>query len=151
MDSELAVATFAPPGESAAELSLPPTSIGGPAGTNLSHTFVFDAMYMDPPQVVVLGTGTIELKWATSNSLGAVTVGSRPTYPTAHMATVTPNASDNTSGVAVMLEAMRILKAVGAEPRRTIRIALWSGEEQGLWGSRAYVRDHFGDPNDPGL
>ncbi len=62
-----------------------------------------------------------------------------------------PNASDNTSGVAVMLEAMRILKAIGAEPRRTIRIALWSGEEQGLWGSRAYVREHFGDPNDPAI
>jgi carboxypeptidase Q len=60
-----------------------------------------------------------------------------------------PNASDNTSGVAVMLEAMRILQAVGARPRRTIRIALWSGEEQGLWGSRAYVREHFGDPADP--
>ena len=60
-----------------------------------------------------------------------------------------PNASDNTSGVAVMLEAMRILKTVGAAPRRTIRIALWSGEEQGLYGSRAYVREHFGDPNDP--
>ena len=60
-----------------------------------------------------------------------------------------PNASDNTSGVAVMLEAMRILRAVGAVPRRTIRVALWSGEEQGLWGSRAYVRRHFGDPNDP--
>ena len=45
-----------------------------------------------------------------------------------------PNASDNTSGVAVMLEAMRILKAVGAQPRRTIRIALWSGEEQGIFG-----------------
>lgn len=57
-----------------------------------------------------------------------------------------PNASDNTSGVAVMLEAMRILKAVGATPRRTIRVALWSGEEQGLYGSRAYVRRHFGDP-----
>jgi Zn-dependent M28 family amino/carboxypeptidase len=62
-----------------------------------------------------------------------------------------PNASDNTSGVAVMLEAMRILKAVGAKPRRTIRIALWSGEEQGLFGSRAYVREHFGDPNDPAV
>ncbi len=61
-----------------------------------------------------------------------------------------PNASDNTSGVAVMLEAMRILKAVGAEPRRTIRIALWSGEEQGLWGSRAYVRERFGDRENPG-
>src|SRR5690606_15695311 len=56
-----------------------------------------------------------------------------------------PNASDNTSGVATVLEAMRILKAVGAKPRRTIRVALWSGEEQGLWGSRAYVRTHFGD------
>jgi hypothetical protein len=59
-----------------------------------------------------------------------------------------PNATDNTSGVAVMLEAMRILKAVGAKPRRTIRVALWSGEEQGLFGSRAYVRRHFGDPRD---
>src|SRR5690606_34761837 len=59
-----------------------------------------------------------------------------------------PNASDNTSGVATVLEAMRILKAVGAKPRRTIRVALWSGEEQGLWGSRAYVRAHFGDPTD---
>lgn len=59
-----------------------------------------------------------------------------------------PNASDNTSGVAVALEAMRILKEVGAKPRRTIRVALWSGEEEGLWGSRAYVRDHFGNPAD---
>ncbi len=62
-----------------------------------------------------------------------------------------PNASDNTSGVAVMLEAMRILRAVDAKPRRTIRVALWSGEEQGLYGSRAYVRKHFGDPNDAAL
>ncbi len=71
----------------------------------------------------------------------------------AHLDTwhASPNASDNTSGVAVMLEAMRILRAVGAEPRRTVRIALWSGEEQGLWGSRAYVREHFGDPNDPAV
>lgn len=60
-----------------------------------------------------------------------------------------PNASDNTSGVAVMLEAMRILKAVGAAPRRTIRVALWAGEEQGLHGSREYVLKHFGDPRSP--
>ena len=60
-----------------------------------------------------------------------------------------PNASDNTSGVAVALEAMRILKAVGAKPRRTIRVALWSGEEQGLFGSRAYVARHFGDQRNP--
>lgn len=60
-----------------------------------------------------------------------------------------PNASDNTSGVAVVLEAARILKALGVKPRRTIRIALWAGEEQGLHGSREYVLKHFGDPNDP--
>ena len=68
----------------------------------------------------------------------------------AHLDTwhASPNASDNTSGVAVMLEAVRILKAIGAKPRRTIRIALWSGEEQGLFGSRGYVRQHFGNPRD---
>ncbi len=60
-----------------------------------------------------------------------------------------PNASDNSSGTAVALEAVRILRALGVRPRRTIRIALWSGEEQGLFGSRAYVRQHFGDPRDP--
>ncbi len=59
-----------------------------------------------------------------------------------------PNSSDNTSGVAVALEAARILKAIGVKPRRTIRVALWNGEEQGLWGSRAYVRTHFGSPRD---
>jgi hypothetical protein len=55
-------------------------------------------------------------------------------------------ATDNATGSAAMMEAMRILKAVGATPRRTIRVALWGGEEEGLLGSRAYVRDHFGDP-----
>ena len=59
------------------------------------------------------------------------------------------NASDNSSGVAVAMEAVRILKALGVKPRRTIRIALWAGEEQGLFGSRAYVRQHVGDPRDP--
>jgi len=62
-----------------------------------------------------------------------------------------PNASDNSSGTAVALEAMRILKTLGVKPRRTIRIALWSGEEQGLYGSRAYVKKHFGDPRDPSI
>jgi len=52
-------------------------------------------------------------------------------------------ATDNGAGSVVVMEAMRILKAVGAKPRRTIRIALWSGEEQALYGSRAYVSDHF--------
>ena len=54
-------------------------------------------------------------------------------------------ATDNAAGCAAMMEAMRILKAVGAAPRRTIRIALWGGEEQGLLGSRAYVRQHLAD------
>jgi carboxypeptidase Q len=58
-------------------------------------------------------------------------------------------ATDNGAGVAVMMEAMRILKAVGAKPRRTIRIALWGGEEQGYLGSRAYVREHLGDAAAP--
>jgi hypothetical protein len=55
-------------------------------------------------------------------------------------------ATDNATGSAAMMEALRILKAVGAKPRRTIRIGLWGGEEQGLLGSRAYVKEHFGDP-----
>ena len=59
-----------------------------------------------------------------------------------------PGATDNADGSAVALEAMRILAAVGAKPRRTIRIALWGGEEQGLLGSREYVRRHLaGDAN----
>ncbi len=53
-------------------------------------------------------------------------------------------ATDNGAGTAVALEAVRILKAIEVQPRRTIRIALWSGEEQGLLGSRAYVANHFG-------
>jgi len=55
-------------------------------------------------------------------------------------------ATDNAAGAAAMMEAMRMLKAVGVKPRRTIRLALWGGEEQGLLGSRAYVREHFADP-----
>jgi hypothetical protein len=53
-------------------------------------------------------------------------------------------ATDNAIGCAVMMEAARILKAIGVQPRRTIRVALWSGEEQGLLGSLAYVKEHFG-------
>ncbi len=54
-------------------------------------------------------------------------------------------ATDNAAGCAVMMEAVRILKTLGVQPRRTIRIALWSGEEQGLLGSRNYVKNHFAD------
>jgi hypothetical protein len=52
--------------------------------------------------------------------------------------------TDNAIGCAVMMEAARILSAIGVKPRRTIRVALWSGEEQGLLGSRAYIQEHFG-------
>ena len=55
-------------------------------------------------------------------------------------------ATDNGAGSAVMLEAIRILKASGLKMRRTVRIGLWTGEEEGLLGSRAYVKEHFGDP-----
>ena len=53
-------------------------------------------------------------------------------------------ATDNGAGVAVALEAMRILKAIGVQPRRTIRVALWTGEEQDYFGSVGYVERHFG-------
>jgi carboxypeptidase Q len=57
-------------------------------------------------------------------------------------------ATDNGAGSMVMMEAIRILKAIGIKPRRTIRIALWSGEEEGLLGSRGYVKKTFADPAD---
>ena len=57
-------------------------------------------------------------------------------------------ASDNADGAAAVMEALRILKATGLQPRRTIRVALWSGEEEGLLGSKAYVAQHLaGDAN----
>ena len=63
-------------------------------------------------------------------------------FDTTHAST---GATDNAVGVAAMMEAVRILKTVGARPRRTIRLALWGAEEQGLLGAREYVRRHFGD------
>jgi hypothetical protein len=57
--------------------------------------------------------------------------------------------TDNAIGCSVMMEAARILAAIGVKPRRTIRLALWSGEEQGLLGSQAYIREHFGTFEDP--
>ena len=61
-------------------------------------------------------------------------------------------ATDNAAGVAITMEAVRILKALNIKPRRTIRIGLWTGEEEGLLGSRAYAAQHFGsrpEPTDP--
>ena len=57
-------------------------------------------------------------------------------------------ATDNGAGVAVAMEAVRILQALNLKPRRTIRVGLWSGEEQGLFGSQAYVAQHFGKANE---
>ena len=59
-------------------------------------------------------------------------------------------ATDNAIGCAIMMEAMRILKTLGVKPRRTIRVALWSGEEEGLLGSQAYVKTHLGSFENPG-
>jgi hypothetical protein len=58
-------------------------------------------------------------------------------------------ATDNAIGCAIMMEAARLLKAAGVQPRRTIRVALWSGEEEGLLGSLAYVKQHFGTAEQP--
>jgi hypothetical protein len=55
-------------------------------------------------------------------------------------------ATDNAAGSAVMMEVMRLLSTLHVKMDRTVRIALWSGEEQGLYGSKAYVKEHFGDP-----
>jgi Zn-dependent M28 family amino/carboxypeptidase len=55
-------------------------------------------------------------------------------------------ATDNATGTTAMLEALRIIETLGLKPKRTIRVALWGGEEQGLLGSRAYVLAHFADP-----
>jgi hypothetical protein len=63
-------------------------------------------------------------------------------------------ATDNGAGTIVMMEAVRILKALNIQPRRTIRIGLWSGEEEGLLGSQGYVQNHFGarpPMDDPGM
>ena len=57
-------------------------------------------------------------------------------------------ATDDGAGCIVMMEAMRILKALNIQPRRTIRIVLWGGEEQGLLGSFGYVKKHYGNPKD---
>jgi len=58
-------------------------------------------------------------------------------------------ATDNAIGCAIMMKAARILQTLGVKPRRTIRVALWSGEEQGLLGSQAYVKEHFGSFENP--
>jgi carboxypeptidase Q len=58
-------------------------------------------------------------------------------------------ATDNAIGSAIMMEAVRLIQSMGLQPRRTVRVALWSGEEEGLLGSLAYVKQHFGTAENP--
>jgi hypothetical protein len=58
-------------------------------------------------------------------------------------------ATDNGIGSSIMIEAARLIQSLGLKPRRTIRVALWSGEEEGLLGSLAYVKEHFGTAENP--
>jgi carboxypeptidase Q len=58
-------------------------------------------------------------------------------------------ATDNAIGCAVMMDAARLIQSAGLKPRRTIRVVLWSGEEEGILGSQAYVKEHFGTAEDP--
>jgi len=62
-----------------------------------------------------------------------------------HTVPVGTGATDNAAGVVTAMEAVRILKAIGVKPRRTIRVGFWSAHEVGLYGNRAYVRKHFAD------
>jgi len=102
----------------------------------------------------------IQNKWYTDDLTGYNVVGEIPgTDPTLKAQVVMlgghldswhsgTGATDNGAGCIVMMEAVRILKALGVQPRRTIRIAMWGGEEQGLLGSFGYVKKHFGNPAD---
>src|SRR2546421_4975431 len=58
-------------------------------------------------------------------------------------------ATDNAIGSSIMIEAARLIQSLGLRPRRTVRVALWSGEEEGLLGSLAYVKQHFGTAEEP--
>ena len=58
-------------------------------------------------------------------------------------------ATDNAIGSTIMMEAARLIQSLGLKPRRTVRVALWSGEEEGLLGSLAYVKQHFGSAENP--
>src|SRR5438093_10406338 len=79
----------------------------------------------------------------TDSSVGVVMLGAH--FDSLQSGT---GATDNAAGSAVMLEAIRILKAAHLKMRRTVRLALWTGEEEGILGSRAYVTQHFADRAD---
>jgi len=108
---------------------------------NIPVTLAFDiqAKFTDPADSFNL---TAEIPGSNPNA-GFVMLG-------AHFDSWTggTGATDNAAGSAVALEAIRILKTLDLKMQRTVRIALWTGEEQGTLGSRAYVKEHFADPTD---
>jgi Zn-dependent M28 family amino/carboxypeptidase len=85
------------------------------------------------------------LAWNTFAEIPGSTKAGEVVMAGAHLDSWHPGtgATDNAAGSVVVMEAMRILREIGVKPKRTIRAALWSGEEQGLVGSRAYVEQHF--------
>ncbi len=97
-----------------------------------------DAAYHDDPLAAANVIAEIEGR---SRAGEVVMLGAH--FDSWHGAT---GATDNATGCAVMMEAMRILSSLGLEMDRTVRVALWAAEEQGLYGSRGYVKAHFGDP-----
>ena len=108
-------------------------------GTNVKMTVNIQTQYHDDDPMVYNTTAEIP---GTDSQLKDQLVMLGGHMDSWHAGT---GATDNGAGVAVAMEAVRILQAAGLKPRRTIRIALWTGEEQGLLGSRAYVKQHFGE------
>lgn len=105
------------------------------AGEKLTMSLDLAVEYHDDPGVA----NTIAEIPGTDPNAGIVMLGAH--LDSWHSGT---GATDNAAGVAACMEAVRILKTLGLRPRRTIRVALWTGEEQGLLGSKAYVAEHFG-------
>ncbi len=108
-------------------------------GVKPTMTFNIDAQYHDED---LMGYNTIAEIPGTDPALKDEVVMLGGHLDSWHAST---GATDNASGCAVAMEAARIILASGLKPRRTIRVALWSGEEQGLFGSTEYVKKHFGE------
>jgi len=108
-------------------------------GENLKMTVNIQAEYSDADP---MGYNTVAEIPGTDPKLKAEVVMLGGHMDSWHAGT---GATDNAAGVAVAMEAARIIQSLGLKPRRTIRVALWSGEEQGLFGSAAYVKQHFGE------
>ena len=120
-------------------ITIHPTPPGVPIATEIAESIVEHGGKATPvPREQATGAKKLLAGiWADHRKLGS-------------LAYQMDGAADNGAGSVVAMEAVRILKALDIHPRRTIRIALWSGEEQGLLGSIAYVKAHFGTAEEPG-